>query len=192
MNYSKAISKFRPGIPEAALELRKKIWKEGENTEAAMDAFFDKVSELYDTPKPDVAYLEGGHDFDENYCGTDVDNENNMIRFTKPSLVGVLYACRKYLQSWGKASYMYRDDPEHDAKGWAMSLFSLIDPTGFRRAVAAGRIKPIVADPQLASDEDDGAVDPGEVVDLAGAPETVEPSEGSDAMDPAEVVDREA
>lgn len=192
MNYAKAISKFKPGIPEAALELRKKIWKEGENIEAAMIAFFDKVSELYDIPKPEVVYLEGGHDFADNYCGTDVDEENNLIRFTKPSLVGVLYACRKYLQNWGKASYMYRDDPEHDARGWAMSLFNLIDPTGFRRAVAAGRIKPIVAEPQLASDEDDGAVDPGEVRDLAGVPETVQPNEETDALDPAAVVEREA
>lgn len=62
----------------------------------------------------------------------------NEIHMSKPSIITLLHEFRHAMQHQGFAGRFH--DPEHDARGWSLSLYHLVAPNTLRRLVEEGKV----------------------------------------------------
>ena len=127
--------KIKPEVIDEVKQLVKNGFFRKKTQERVEDLkkLIERLSFIYEVPEPELR-----HDPRLRAPLGLYDRINEVITIGRPSIVTTLHEYRHHMQNKG---FVIIENREHDAQGWATSLYKKACPGLFRKAVATGRIK---------------------------------------------------
>lgn len=140
LNYSKVFKNIKAETVEAFKEMMPDVWHEdAENQYRIMKEWIEKACRIYDL---EVPAFEFRPDDEQGYLmtggGQYIPEANKIILYKKASVVTLAHEFRHMMQHKKEGLKMFKEDAEHDARAWSISLYRKANPAAYRRAVQRG------------------------------------------------------